>query len=137
MTEHPSSATWVPQAASIWKLPEIDWQRQTTAAQLVRFRQGDLGQIGVKPTTLLTIRLPTLRLRIKQNTLPSHMHVAAGPLQGKNADGTWKTSHSKEYPVLLNKALAESMLDQIRRVHRKKPRHWPEQQLHDAEQLLE
>ena len=135
-TEHPSSATWLPQAASIWKLPEISWQRQTTAAQLLRFRQGDMGQIGVKPTTLLTIRLPTLKMRIKHNTLPSHSHVTA-PLQGRNPDGTWATTRSKEYPVLLNKALAESMLDSIRKVHRQKPRHWSQQQQRDAEQLLQ
>ena len=65
------------------------------------------------------------------------MPLAAAPLQGKNADGTWKTSRSKEYPVLMNKAMAEAMLDQIRRVHRKKPRNWSQQQVHESEQLLQ
>ena len=111
--EHPSIADWLPMSASIWKLCYIRWLCLCDFINLVKFKQSDHGQIGVKRTTLLGLRTPTLLYRIKSpdRTLPAPGFK--GPLAGKDADGKWKTCDAKEYTPSMCKALALAMLDSI------------------------
>ena len=71
------------------------------------FCQGPLGQVSLKPTTCMLLRLPSF---------PRHQRKLAtfkGPFEslgGQNSDGSWKTSRAKEFPPNLCQAIAEAVL---------------------------
>lgn len=70
------------------------------------FCQGPLGQVSLKPTTFMLLRLPSF---------PRHQRRLAtfkGPFEslgGQNSDGSWKTSRAKEFPPNLCQAIAEAV----------------------------
>lgn len=70
------------------------------------FCQGPLGQVSLKPTTFMLLRLPSFpRLRRKLATFKGPFES----LGGQNSDGSWKTSRAKEFPPNLCQAIAEAV----------------------------
>ena len=119
ITEHPAEAKWIKKASSIWRTPWVKWRYGSPCAELVHFNQGDHGQIALKPTTLLAVRLPTLRKRLATNYFPEECkgkHIET--IIGLSEDGTWKTAPAKEYPPSMNRAIALAIFDAVSSRHR-------------------
>ena len=69
------------------------------------FNQGPLGQVSLKPTTFLLLRMPAFPRIIRS------LSTFSGPfrsLQGQE-NGQWATSQAKEFPPALCKAIALSL----------------------------
>ena len=83
------------------------------------FLQGPLGQISPNPTTFLLMRLPTLDHHIKRLQLPRHLWPKALKMGRSNQkatadqDGGFTTAPLKEYPPLLNQAIAHAIADTL------------------------
>ena len=58
--EHPTAPVWKPAAPSIWYLAALNWIDLCPGVKKHCFNQGKHGQIAKKPTTFLTLRLPTI-----------------------------------------------------------------------------
>ena len=102
--EHPSASSKRGRA-SIWNTGIVQLLVQSQLFQTYSFGQWRFHAEGVKPTTFLfggAPRLPKIML------LNEDKEVAKPtcPLKGRNSDGSFKTSVAKEYPPLLNKAIA-------------------------------
>jgi hypothetical protein len=117
VTEHPVDSYWVEGAPSIWKLPEVLLVGGAPCSEFVDFKQGLHGQISPKPTTLMVLRLPTLRGHISRPQCPFPAVADSGPLRGKDAQGRWRTAPAKEYPSSMCKALAMSFIDAVDLMH--------------------
>jgi hypothetical protein len=118
--EHPAEPVWDhASAASIWRIAYIGWLRVSRAVELLTFNQRAHRQRGLKPTSLLTLRLPTLSKYIHTRQLPEKYQLdkqTDAPLRGKDSQGVWRTSAAKEYPQSMCVALAKGFYD-TSRVH--------------------
>ena len=76
-----------------------------------RFNQGPLGQVSVKPTELLLLRLGTLAGHLRE--LADHAYVAPPPRVGRLEDGTWATARLKEYPTRMCLGIARAIRDEV------------------------
>ena len=80
-------------------------------AHLHTFLQGSLGQVAPQPTTLMLCRMPTLPRRLRELELPRHQWPA--PLRlGREGSG-FSTAKLKEFPKLLNRAIAFGLVDAL------------------------
>eukprot|EP00435_Cladocopium_sp_Y103_P041009 s1179_g11.t1 len=114
--EHPAFPVWAlpRRPASTWSSKEMGWLRRLHCSSVVTFDQCLFGCEGRKPTTLLLVRLPGLRdqiLQMARGGRCSHPPGAHEALQGRRADGSFKTSIAKVYPPALNAALAGAIID--------------------------
>eukprot|EP00438_Fugacium_kawagutii_P015216 Skav228710 [mRNA] locus=scaffold3960:153821:158698:- [translate_table: standard] len=90
---------------SIWRLPWI--RRLLISGKLEKHLiwQARLGAVAAKPTNLGTTALPGFAQDFAGFYQPVDWQ-ALQLLQGKNDRGEWHTSSAKEYPALMNRALA-------------------------------
>ena len=96
---------------SIWRLAIIRALRRHPDVSRVYVEQGPLGQVSVKPTHLLALRVPALPLHLDTLADPSWCRRSRG--LGKDCDGEWKTAVLKEYPPQMCRALALALRDAI------------------------
>ena len=91
--------------ASIWKLPWILQMFNSGTLRKHLVWQARFGAKSAKPTHLAVCHISEF-----SNVLHSHAvqvnWSSLEVLQGRQGDGSWKTSVAKEYPPLLNRALA-------------------------------
>ena len=115
--EHPARPTWNPGAPSSWLLPELQHLSGLPGVDVVQLDQCTAGAPWRKPTTLLAVNLPSLRLQVA--ALPGggrcspalgHVHQS---LVGKAEDGTWRTAPAKTYPQGLCALLARSFHEHV------------------------
>ena len=106
--EHPAliDLHQVHSAPSIWQLPDIDALRLHSVVDLTSFKQGALGARSLKPTTMLTIRLPHFADTISASSAFDLARCIA--LEGHDDDGNFRTAAAKEYPEALNVSIAKS-----------------------------
>ena len=104
--EHPKGCSPAEGRFTIWASSFMRRICQHAECFPYTFCQGPLGQISLKPTTFMLLRLPGFpRLQRKLSTY-------SGPYQrlgGQNEDGSWKTSRAKEFPPNLCRAIAEAV----------------------------
>ena len=86
-------------------LPEVN---------MVHMHQCMLGQISIKPTTLLCVCAPhtaTLVNQVPNRCKCNHPSGYHEPdeLLGRNPDGTWRTARAKAYPSDMCRLLARAM----------------------------
>ena len=110
--EHPQTATWMygTPCPSIWRLQEMREIAAADAVSVVSFDQCVFGAAGIKPTTLLLVRLEDFREIALQAGLRGRCPHGPGAhvgLAGK-CKGAFRTARAKIYPVALNAALAEA-----------------------------
>ena len=110
--EHPASSDKAGRP-SIWKTAIVHLLLQTGYFKRYTFSQWRYGSPGVKPTTLLfggVSALPQIMKSFEDATLSKPTR----PLLGRDpVTGAFCTSAAKEYPDLMNKALAASIISQI------------------------
>eukprot|EP00438_Fugacium_kawagutii_P017463 Skav220232 [mRNA] locus=scaffold2170:63728:64474:+ [translate_table: standard] len=107
--EHPAEAVHMPQAASIWKLPQME-ARCRAGALKVTILQGLFGAVSAKPTTLAFYRLAALQESL-QRWQKEHIDRSKWiTLAGRDEHGAFKTMAAKAYPQALNNALAEAFV---------------------------
>ena len=75
------------------------------------------GAGAVKPTGLITVRMPTFKQDMYNNQVPFAIKPTA-PIIGRLQDGSFKTSEHQEYPDAFCKALASSFLHRLQRQYR-------------------
>ena len=119
ITEHPQLPSWMPQAPSLWKLPELKLLARVGGTECVHLDQCCCGAPWKKPTRLFAVGIPELwRLVAK---LPGggrcrpalgHRHVT---LSGKGADGVYRTAPAKTYNSVMCKVLADATFGSIAR----------------------
>ena len=111
--EHPEKPTGIPQAPSIWFLSYVKWLLDIPGMISKAFTQDVHGQISVKPTRMLFLRMPSVvkYLYRPQEEVAKTKDLA--PLMGKNTDGSFRSAQAKEYPSSLCKALAKGILDSL------------------------
>eukprot|EP00438_Fugacium_kawagutii_P016297 Skav208500 [mRNA] locus=scaffold1658:66831:72825:+ [translate_table: standard] len=108
--EHPEAPA-EPELVSIWKLPLTNLILQLPGVSLVSFTQGRLGAPSPKPTTLMTLNLPSLPQDLRTWRL-TQTNPKAGRL-GKNSEGGYHTAPLKEYPPAMCMAIASSFQQAI------------------------
>jgi len=108
--EHPGEPD-DPQAASIWRLPIIKMLLNMPGFDLFECAQGLLGADSRKRTGLLTLRIPSLPIHLRNNALSADLPKTQ--TIGVDAEGRFRTAKLKEYPPALCKALAESFADSL------------------------
>eukprot|EP00435_Cladocopium_sp_Y103_P025543 s4003_g6.t1 len=120
--EHPQFPTWIrsKEPASVWLHPAVRGLRLLRCVGITSFDQCAFGAPAVKPTTILHLRLPALRhiiLRTGSWGRCCHGPHAHDQLQGREVDGSFRTSRCKVYPEQLNIALADAIARQARSVY--------------------
>ena len=75
------------------------------------------GAGAIKPTGLITVRLPYFKKDMYDNQVPFAIKPTA-PIIGRFKDGTFKTSEHKEYPGAFCKALAFCFLNRLKHDYR-------------------
>ena len=103
--EHPAEPKSL-HSASIWRTEIVGLLLQIPGFNLLTFAQGLMGAKSAKPTSLLTLNLPTMASCIVKHRLTADLPVASSI--GRDSDGHWKTTTLKEYPPSFCHALAES-----------------------------
>lgn len=109
--EHPSASSKQGRA-SIWNTGIVQLLVQSGLFGTYSFGQWRFHAKGVKPTTFLYGGAPRLPA-IMRATEDKGTVKPSCPLKGRNLDGTFKTSVAKEYPPLLNKAIARCFCEHI------------------------
>lgn len=98
-----------PLRPSIWRLP---WTRDLlahSAAKLVLIWQAFFQAPSAKPTNLLTSHLPDLLTDFRLfHVRPDWKRLTV--LQGRTSSGGFRTALAKEYPPLMNRALAYTLV---------------------------
>ena len=118
IVEHPARATWKPQAASSWGLPETQDLARHPDVRLLTLDQCAYGADARKATTLMLIHLPELAEAVhhaphKGKCTHRQGHTTA--LGRINGTTEFRTAHFKEYPPDLCRLMADSVM-----------RHWQE-----------
>ena len=112
--EHPQYPTWCADMdpPSIWALDAIRLLKGLNCCSIVSFDQCVCGAVAKKPTTLLLLRLPTIRhalLRKGRYGRCDHATKAHDILIGKQDNGKYQTSKAKVYPAGLNQVIGQAM----------------------------
>lgn len=110
--EHPAEAVHMPQAASVWKLPQIH-QLLLAGAKKITMLQGLYGAVSAKPTTFAVFSLRAFEeclVRWRQRNADARKWIR---LTGKNEKGEFNTMAAKAYPRALNMVLAESFVQRL------------------------
>lgn len=118
--EHPQYPTWAAplNPASIWTCQAMRLLKTIEAVGATSFDQCVFGCRAKKPTTILHLRLPTLRHHIlRSGNMGRCCHGAAAheALAGTEADGSFRTARGKIYPHRLNLAIATAIADFVQR----------------------
>jgi len=100
--EHPAEPK-KEDSASIWRTEIVRLLLQVEGFQLLTFAQGLLGAKSAKPTSLLTLNLPTMGQWIHGSRVCADLPAASSI--GKSSSGHWNTMSLKEYPPALCRAL--------------------------------
>eukprot|EP00438_Fugacium_kawagutii_P011894 Skav219175 [mRNA] locus=scaffold648:409701:433350:- [translate_table: standard] len=108
LTEHPAEPHAHPEAASIWRLPEVLRIKQMDGVRLVNILQGLYGGVSAKPTGLLSFALPSLPEALHRWRLADVNRSNWETLVGRESTGQWKTAKAKAYPSALNGCLIEA-----------------------------
>ena len=113
IVEHPARAAWLPCAASIWMLPQIDRLLQYPRVHAVTLDQCEFGGLSRKPTTLLCINAPGIVREVSQH--PTGGRCSHGPLAHTAALGVdcrfqFRTAPLKDYPPGFCALLARGVL---------------------------
>ena len=109
--EHPARPD-DPTRASIWRAAITEFFLKNPDAVLHTLPQWIWGASAIKPTGLLTLRLPHFRKVMFAHRTPNAVKPQTLAI-GKHADGSFRTSSHKEYPSDLSKAFAAVLLDAI------------------------
>ena len=110
--EHPARATWKPQAASSWGLPETRALARHSDVTLVTIDQGAYGADAKKATTLMLVHLPELAAAVQQaphrGRCAQHpgLTTALGRIEGTTE---FRAAHLKECPPELCKLMADAL----------------------------
>ena len=117
--EHPQLPSWMPQAPSSWKLPELKLLAKAGGTESVHLDQCCCGTPWKKPTRLFAVAIPELgqlvaRLSGGGRCCPAlgHRRVA---LAGKGDDGVYRTAPAKTYNSVMCKVLADATFGSIER----------------------
>ncbi|CAK9014783.1 unnamed protein product [Durusdinium trenchii] len=119
--EHPEYPRWMKgtPCPSIWTLEVMQVLASCEAVNVVSFDQCIYGAGGVKPTTLLLVRLPFFREITLQTGLHGRCHHGPGAhvsLVGREG-ASFRTARAKVYPAGLNIALAEAFHSYVARLN--------------------
>eukprot|EP00435_Cladocopium_sp_Y103_P036537 s605_g9.t1 len=111
--EHPGFPVWARhfRPPSIWCSLAVRWLRRLACTSIVTFDQCVFHCAARKPTTLLLIRLPSLRdyiLSLGDGGRCAHPPHSHPPLQGRHSDGTFRTAIAKVYPERMNQAICDA-----------------------------
>eukprot|EP00435_Cladocopium_sp_Y103_P035492 s516_g9.t1 len=118
--EHPGFPVWARhfRPPSIWCSNAVRWLRRLACTSIVTFDQCVFHCAARKPTTLLLIRLPSLRdhiMSLGASGRCAHAADAHPPLQGRNEDGTFRTAIAKVYPERMNMAIGDAFAKFVQR----------------------
>ena len=108
--EHPAEPVSA-HSESIWRTELVRLLTRLPGFNLVTFAQGLLGAKSAKPTTLLTLNLPTMARHIHAHRLCAGLPVASSI--GRDSTGSWQTMALKEYPPSLCHALAACFIARV------------------------
>eukprot|EP00438_Fugacium_kawagutii_P012295 Skav221926 [mRNA] locus=scaffold195:163067:163783:+ [translate_table: standard] len=108
LTEHPGEPGSHPQAASIWRLPEVLRILSMPGVRLHNILQGLYGGVSAKPAGLLAFGLPSLPEALDRWRLADSNVCDWETLVGRDANGHWRTAKAKAYPSALNGCLVET-----------------------------
>ena len=106
LVEHPSCPE-EPTAASIWRLPLVQFLLTLPGFELISLAQGFFGAASAKPTQLLALRL-TEMTRILDESRVSESLPQRGSI-GLDEQGGFQTTKLKEYGPSLCKAFARAL----------------------------
>jgi len=125
VVEHPGEPTWVPEAPSIWRSSFIRHLKDHCQADMLDFDQCTAGADSRKPTCLMSVHLPQLRVAFR--ALPGRGFCTHGrkphkaTLKGLAEDGTWRTAPAKQYPSTMcrtiSTAVTEYVIAKVRQDH--------------------
>ena len=112
--EHPAFPVWSRhrRPASTWSSLVMRWMKRLHCVTFVTFDQCIFHCEGVKPTTLMLVRLPWLRSQIQALGRVGRCPHKKGfhtPLKGRDAAGQFRTSIAKIYPPAMNAAIARAI----------------------------
>ena len=110
LSEHPWEPQ-LPERVSSWTTPLMKLIRSLPEVKLWHLKQCYWGAASVKPTGLLTCRVPFLMKSFK--VWKSEPAEISEPAIGKMPDGTFRTSALKEYPQEFCGGLAQVVADYI------------------------
>jgi hypothetical protein len=96
-------------AASIWELNQIKFLTGSRLCTKVDLLQGLLGAASSKPTSLLTIGMPTLHDRIV--ALQAQPQTPWSSVKGTDESGQYQTVKATEYPAKMCEAIAWTFHD--------------------------
>ena len=108
--EHPAASLRNPDAPSIWKTVELQMLSKLPCTRQHRVIQGLFGAVSAKPTTFLVCHLKDFSQVLQSWHDPSVDSRKWIHLEGRNQDGSWKTSQGKAYPSRLNAAILDSIV---------------------------
>ena len=108
--EHPAASLRNPDAPSIWKTVELQMLSKLPCTRQHRVIQGLFGAVSAKPTTFLVCHLKDFSQVLQSWRDPSVDSRKWIHLEGRNQDGSWKTSQGKAYPSRLNAAILDSIV---------------------------
>ena len=112
--EHPQWPLWAIKhdPASIWSSKQARWIKTLACCSVVSFDQCIVGAPAKKPTTLLLLRLDSLRHELLCTGHAGRCPHRAGAhekLQGRTDQGVFRTAVGKVYPPGLNKAIGRAV----------------------------
>ena len=111
--EHPAKPEQE-DAASIWRLQITILLTHFPGVEVLRISQGHFGARTPKPTNLLSLNLPGLKVELTKHSVCDSLPRRAAI--GRQQDGSWATSQLKEYPPALCFALASCFFHHIQSV---------------------
>eukprot|EP00435_Cladocopium_sp_Y103_P061847 s1267_g23.t1 len=112
LSEHPALPYDLTRA-STWTAGITELLRYHDSVELRHIQQWKWGAASIKPTGLLSYRLPKL-IRSMNTAQTPGVSRPSSPAIGKNAEGKFKTMCLKEYPSDLCSAFAKAFVDQLR-----------------------
>ena len=120
--EHPSWPAWAAKKrpCSIWVTKPMKLLRKLKSTTVVTFDQCVMNAEIRKPTTLILVRLRSLRSDILQlgcSGRCNHGPNAHVKLSGKDEDGSYKTSRGKVYPPRMNLLIGRAIVRYIHEYH--------------------
>ena len=117
--EHPQLPSWMPQAPSSWKLPELKLLARAGGTECVHLDQCCCGAPWKKPTKLLAVGIPELGQLVAKLPGGGRCCPALGhsrvTLSGKGEDGVYRTVPATTYNSVMCKVLADATFGSIAR----------------------
>ena len=112
--EHPAEPDDLADAASIWRLPLMQWFLSLPGVRKLRFSQGLMGAPTPKPTDLLTVHMEHVLVHLHRCRV--RVDLPHAKAVGRNAQGQWKTAILKEYPPSVCMAFADAFVEGMDRI---------------------